>query len=614
MRKFILLICAITAFTGAFAQSPPESPTGLKAVIDDWHGVKSIQLSWRSVMGKDIYFNVYRKVNNEPNFDKFPVRMHGTMFKDRFVIPNNTYYYFVTAENRYGESIPSDTISIEIYDNAPKAYLYGKVTDDESGDPLPAMVNIVPILGWSYRHLRTDSAGEYGSYVNAGKYFVSFASRGYYHEFYNNAPSIFSAETITLNEGDSLNVSAGLRSFIKKERYVLSGRVRNISGEGLKARVQLIILNRGIFDHHFRSTTTDSLGYYSLHAVEGDSIALFAMPMNRDYLPEFYNDKKEFTEADKFLVTSDVNNIDFILDTRPVYNNSISGRVTDENGEGLTATISAFKLRENNSRRFNRTVVTDSLGNYKLENLVPGNYLLLAVPIGGYLPSFFQYDGTQTFRWREADSVVVSGNSQLLGFDFNLLPVPDSGFARITGTVKDPSGSAVNGTMIYLMNENSIVSGYSISDENGKFTVDNLSPGKYTVMTSKFNYESSKEISIDINYSDNQQQSLQMTVTPLTVTSTKPVENVIRDYNLSQNYPNPFNPVTTIKYQIPEAGMVSLKVYNLIGQEIATLVNGQKTAGEYTVQFDARDLNSGIYFYKLTAGNKVYTRKMIVLK
>jgi photosystem II stability/assembly factor-like uncharacterized protein len=88
---------------------------------------------------------------------------------------------------------------------------------------------------------------------------------------------------------------------------------------------------------------------------------------------------------------------------------------------------------------------------------------------------------------------------------------------------------------------------------------------------------------------------------------------------LAQNYPNPFNPATNIKYSVPDREYVQLKVYNILGREIATLVNGVKPAGEYTVEFstsngDAYVLPSGIYLYRLQAGNLISTKKMILLK
>ncbi len=86
------------------------------------------------------------------------------------------------------------------------------------------------------------------------------------------------------------------------------------------------------------------------------------------------------------------------------------------------------------------------------------------------------------------------------------------------------------------------------------------------------------------------------------------------DFILKQNYPNPFNPTTVISYQIPVSGNTTLKIYDVLGNEVATLVNEEKPAGSYEVNFDARGLSSGIYFYKLQTGSFVETKKMILMK
>jgi hypothetical protein len=88
-------------------------------------------------------------------------------------------------------------------------------------------------------------------------------------------------------------------------------------------------------------------------------------------------------------------------------------------------------------------------------------------------------------------------------------------------------------------------------------------------------------------------------------------------FSLGQNYPNPFNPGTVINYQLPAIGtrfIVSLKVFDLLGREVATLENEQKAAGNYSVPFDASKLASGVYFYQLKAGSYIQTKKMLLLR
>ncbi|MBZ0201134.1 MAG: T9SS type A sorting domain-containing protein, partial [Ignavibacteriaceae bacterium] len=91
-------------------------------------------------------------------------------------------------------------------------------------------------------------------------------------------------------------------------------------------------------------------------------------------------------------------------------------------------------------------------------------------------------------------------------------------------------------------------------------------------------------------------------------------ETIITEYNLLQNYPNPFNPVTTIHYQLAADSRVLLTVYDILGDEVAVLVDEVKPMGKYEITFDASTLSSGMYLYKLTAGNYTKIQKMLLLK
>jgi hypothetical protein len=85
-------------------------------------------------------------------------------------------------------------------------------------------------------------------------------------------------------------------------------------------------------------------------------------------------------------------------------------------------------------------------------------------------------------------------------------------------------------------------------------------------------------------------------------------------FSLSQNFPNPFNPVTTINYILPVDEKVLIRVYDILGREIATLVNEFNSAGKHSIQFDGSKLTSGVYFYSITAGNYQQTKKVILAK
>jgi hypothetical protein len=101
---------------------------------------------------------------------------------------------------------------------------------------------------------------------------------------------------------------------------------------------------------------------------------------------------------------------------------------------------------------------------------------------------------------------------------------------------------------------------------------------------------------------------------PLPVSSVYNTTNRPKEFILYQNYPNPFNPSTTIGYLIPHRGHITLKIYDTLGNEIATLINEENSVGEYEIEFDGKELKSGIYFYQFRAGSFVDTKKMVLMK
>ena len=98
------------------------------------------------------------------------------------------------------------------------------------------------------------------------------------------------------------------------------------------------------------------------------------------------------------------------------------------------------------------------------------------------------------------------------------------------------------------------------------------------------------------------------------ITGIEKPKEIPKSFALSQNYPNPFNPVTKIKFTVPTSSYVNLTIFNSLGQEVKNLVSEEKSAGDYEVSFDASNLTSGIYFYRLKAGSFVEIKKMILMK
>jgi hypothetical protein len=232
-------------------------------------------------------------------------------------------------------------------------------------------------------------------------------------------------------------------------------------------------------------------------------------------------------------------------------------------------------------------------------------------------------DNTQPWAWNFANHVTTTSPSAIptfggIGFtsfsDFavagnvdNLLPVELESFtSTISGqnvilnwiTISELNNSG------YDVERKNITSGWTkIGNVSGHGTINTSNSYSYSdknLSSGKYNYRL-KQIDFNGNYKYYELANEVIIGTP-------------EKYSLSQNYPNPFNPSTTINYEIPNSNFVSLKIYDMMGREVANLVNQTQDAGFYAVKFDASKLSSGIYFYKIQAGDFNAVKKFMLVK
>lgn len=310
---------------------------------------------------------------------------------------------------------------------------------------------------------------------------------------------------------------------------------------------------------------------------------------------------------------------------RNIYNSNfnlfyiVSGNVKYlDNSQNVTSgSVKAFRLDNSNGQ----IMILDSTG------IQPdGSFILNNVPLGdayiGAVPnSTTQTDYVTTYYpssiyWQGATLLNVSGNLSNINIRTYRLTTTTSS-RNVNGIVYSSAPViTLNGANVYAKSGNTFV-GFGISSQNGSYSLTSLPAGSIKIIADRIGYKSD---SITVYLSNSLIDSINFHLTKIYI-GINPISTVIPDkYLLQQNYPNPFNPTTKIKFSITPfdkggtGGFVSLKVYNILGKEVITLVNEKLNPGEYEVTFNGSDLPSGIYFYVLNAGDYKETKKMLLIK
>ena len=622
MKSKFYLILSFLLIGSTLVLSQPQPPQNLTAVeVSGYNHPPFVKLSWVSASTM-LRFNVYKKLGGLNDPGTFEIKASGIMhttFNDNQVAPGNTYSYYVTAVNNLGQSEPSNKVEITLSSGGgggTTGNVSGIVTSDATLLPIPnAEAMFFNISGCSFGFKAyTNQDGAFSITLPAGSYFMKTMAYGYIREFYDNVQVIQEATQIVVTDGSSLNVAVGLAPFVPPVTYTLSGTVKDSLDNPLMAFVKIHSIRRNTHHLGFMGVKTDSLGNFTVPVREGDTVVVYAKPVSFDYFPEFWDNKYTYQEADRIPVTGNITDINFVLSHRPVFENGISGTVTDTLDNPVESFVSAIRLAP--MMHFKRYIVsTDEFGNYSFTNLMPGKYILLASPDEGFLPTFFRYDGMPTLNWRLADSVMVDETSMITGIDFTVHAVSGFGEGVVTGIVADNTGQPVNAAFVYALDMNGSLAGYAISDPSGYYTMTDLNAGDYQVYADMIEYTSGRPVNVSIDYINNLTQTANLLLSPESVTGVKDNKPAVAaDYQLFQNYPNPFNPATTIKFSLPERTNVKISVYNLLGIQVAQVMNEVKNPGTYSVNFDGSDLASGVYFYKIEAGKFVSTKKLTLIK
>ena len=651
-KLHIFLILIFVCGVMAYSQSLPQ-PANLTVKTGMMGGAV---LQWDTASGNNGYM-VYKSVDGS-SFGRI-ASVKRNCFIDLWIFPDHLYKYFVTSfvlnNMMVEESIPSDTVLYALgMHHLPlpgEGVIGGKIIDDQTGHPLKdAVVRFFnPHRLW-FEKTHTDSGGIYWAAIDTGHYLVRADKFDYVGEWFDNSLHVDSASVVTVCEDSLAVANFALHHTPILPPVTVGGRVID-SASGLPLQNTFVAFLRphkwlrelqivtGLFGGFpferisipglgnlcgvvwFGKTDVD--GNYTAHLAKG--VKYIALAFKPGYVPQFYNNKLTPFDADCLRFESDSSGIDFNLIVNPVAVNSIYGSVIDSSGTGIPSNVILYR-KTILGRVPVRFAVTDSVGSFAFHSLVSGVFYVKAFPIDVYAPAWYSSQDCGVRNWRFADTIRVIGDVN--NIDVCVGTVPRIGFSRIAGNINRNGRNLYavapeQGVAVYAVSTaTNQVMGYDVTEDDGTYSLENLPEGSYSIVLDKEGLAAANTPVVTVDASNNYESSNVTLIVNQELTSVDGnIKSVPSVYKLYQNYPNPFNPETEIRFDVPKASQVSVKIYNLIGQKVVTLVEETLEGGEHSVKWNARDAGSGIYFVKLIAksvdGNELLfsqVRKMILVK
>jgi type IX secretion system substrate protein len=223
-----------------------------------------------------------------------------------------------------------------------------------------------------------------------------------------------------------------------------------------------------------------------------------------------------------------------------------------------------------------------------------------------FVPTYY----LSTINWQDAGHLYL--NSDTSGIDIRVFRITNDGLSsgKISGYIYGYTASwlGISDARLYAWNSNTYRM-YSISGQTGAYSIDSLPSGFYQIICNRINYPTQTR---NVYLGRNNRTDINFYFDHLV--GIKKENEIPEKYSLSQNYPNPFNPATNIRFDIAGKQFVVLKIFDILGKEILTLVNEELNPGKYNIDWNAANFPSGVYFYRIQAGDFKDSKKMVLIK
>ncbi len=471
--------------------------------------------------------------------------------------------------------------------------------------------------------------------IDAGKYYLqinpfSENKRKYPPMWYKNALNFMDATPIEIDCGDVIEgIDFVVEPIKEPEFYKISGKV--VDAETLAPLRWIYVQFIGLDsrnNHYKAEAITDQFGEYSIKLPEAEYIALATAigrnSMSGKYFPQYYQLAKGIQDATIIELNQNLSGIDFALDKIPAYDNYITGKVVNADDVELPGVIvSAYCIepeeRNDKFRFHSQSAVTDEHGNFKMQNLIPGTYVLYAaIRDKVHMPGFYVEGNIVSPSWKEATEIAVEESGSFGPYKLTL-PLFEKvyGEGRIRGVVRERKGSVkidsdevqnkttLQGTSVYIFDEAGKPVRSTTTNADGSFELDMLPLGTYTVILDKVGfYPHTYTISLNLERND---FSDEVEMSPISTTSIKTIYEIVNSV-----FPNPVSDILNISFE-GDGTAANIKISNINGKII---LHEQKMSanGSNRLSYPASQFSAGTYFLTIELNGKATVTPIVITK
>ncbi len=478
----------------------------------------------------------------------------------------------------------------------------GTVTDQTSGQPI-AGVHVVAFSEVWHGKPYSVKTKEDGTFeipnVRPGIYVLVAKGKGYLPEYFEEAARLKDAKLVSIK----LNENIGGINFTLSRGAILTGTVAE-EESGIPIPAALIVAKKVGSPLDYEAFSKEDGSYRLSGLVPGKYIV---RAMAKGYHKEFYLNQTKRDSATVLELAADdsLGGIDFTLEPVTQEAGGISGMIFSE-ADSLPvegAWVMAFPKRKSAPYM----TVTGSDGSYSFSNLPSGNYYVLAWA-KGFLGEF--YDNVR--NWKKATPIAVEAPNGVSDVSFYLSPEAEGAYS-IAGRVLSRDGNQALDHVFVYAHGRSGASGFAVSDENGNYQISGIPAGHYRIFAVRPGFwqeasdSTSEGDSLDVSVGSGESAgdaTITMAEVGFTAVNEAAGAGLPATYLLHQNYPNPFNPETQIAYELPKSGLVTVNIYNLLGQKVRTLLNKNQAAGVHMVRWAGMNdaggqVASGVYLVQI---------------